>query len=220
MSKRVFTDEELKAMSGRTLDLVDAAIDSGDKEAAKKLNHRMYAEFLMMHDLYLNWVTGLLSHIYQRYGDDGLNQSLRESCTVWWKPFIDQYLNSPVRKRAELFAGGLRGHLQPIKIEEDDDKIIVSMIPCGSGGRLVISDSYSPPKALAKVKKAQAMTYGRADFPVYCTHCAIMEMLSVEWAGAPLITIIPPKKIGEEPCRLCVLKDPQRFQSSLVPPKK
>jgi hypothetical protein len=40
--KRVFTDEELQEMGTRTLDLVMAAIDAGDKEKAKELAAKMY----------------------------------------------------------------------------------------------------------------------------------------------------------------------------------
>ena len=211
MTERLFTDEEMKAMSTRTRDLIDAAIDAGDKETAKKLNHRMYAEFLPMHDLYLNWVTGLLSHVYRSHGDKGLHQALSDSCTVWWKPFAEQYAKSSARERTELFAWGLRGHLQPLEITEDDEKITFKMIPCGSGGRLVLSDSYARPQNLAKIEKAQPMSYGREDFPTYCAHCAIMEILSIKWVGAPMVVIIPPDRLGHEPCRFCIYKDPEKI---------
>ncbi len=211
MTKRTFSDEELKAMSARTRDLVDAAIDAGDKEKAKKLNHRMYAEFLTMHDLYLNWVTGLLSHVYRRHGDEALHDALSESCTVWWKPFAEQYARSSFREKAELFAWGVRGHLQPLEIEEDDEKVVIKMVPCGSGGRLVLSDSYAPPKDMARIEKAQPMTYGREDFPSYCAHCAVMEILSIEWVGAQMLVIIPPEDIGKEPCRFCIYKDTSKI---------
>ena len=76
---RVFTDEELKEMGTRTLDLVIEAIDSGNKDKAKELCHRMYQEFQFLHDAYMFWVSGLLTHIYHRYGIDALEQAEREA---------------------------------------------------------------------------------------------------------------------------------------------
>lgn len=108
---RVFTDEELKQMGQKTLDLLNAAIDSGDKEKAKKLAQRMSKEFQGMHDLYLDWITGLLSFIYRGHGDQELHDALEQSCTPWVKPVADLYAGLDFRRRAQLFAGGLRGHM-------------------------------------------------------------------------------------------------------------
>ena len=51
----VFTPEELEVTGQRTLDLLQDAIDAGDKESAGKLAQRMYSEFSAMHDLYRDW---------------------------------------------------------------------------------------------------------------------------------------------------------------------
>ena len=40
------------------------------------------------------------------------------------------------RHRVQMFAMGLRGHLQPMKVEEDDEKVCITMVLCGSGERL------------------------------------------------------------------------------------
>ena len=66
----------------RTRDLIDEAIDEGELEKAKRLNHRMYAEWLSMHDLYVNWVTSLLSYIYDHYGMKPLSEAIKQSCIV------------------------------------------------------------------------------------------------------------------------------------------
>ena len=63
MSNRVFTDEELKEMGALTLDLLNHAIEAGDKEEAKRLAKHMYRESLQMHDMYVDWVAGLMDHI-------------------------------------------------------------------------------------------------------------------------------------------------------------
>ena len=85
-NNRVFTDAELEEMGKRTVDLICEAVDAGDKEKAKKLAHRMYREFQSMHDLYRDWSTGLLSYIYDNYGDETLYEAMHHSCSVWYKP--------------------------------------------------------------------------------------------------------------------------------------
>jgi hypothetical protein len=44
-NERFFTDEELKTLGQRTLDLLEDALDKGENENAKKLARRMYNEF-------------------------------------------------------------------------------------------------------------------------------------------------------------------------------
>ena len=65
----VFSEKELEEMGKRTRDLIDEAIDNGELDRAKRLNHRMHAEFLSMHDLFRDWITGLLTYIYEKHGE-------------------------------------------------------------------------------------------------------------------------------------------------------
>ena len=53
-TERIFTDQEIKEMEGRTLDKVLEAIDAGDNDKAKELCNRMYQEFLYMRGSRLN----------------------------------------------------------------------------------------------------------------------------------------------------------------------
>lgn len=208
--KQIFTKEGLEEMGVRTSDLIDAAIDAGDLQEAKRLNHRMVEEFQIGHDGYLEWVTGLMSHIYRKYGDDALYEALHESFGDMFKPMLESHTQESldVLQRVEMAATMIRGHAQPMKVVEDDEKITLMMRPCGSGGRLVQNNKYEPTGTFAKVKKAQTMTFSREDFPVYCTHCAIGEILAIEYTGAPLFAIEPAAKIGEQLCRFHVYKDP------------
>ncbi|MFC2002921.1 hypothetical protein ACFLV4_03125 [Chloroflexota bacterium] len=208
MSKeRVFTEEELKEMGGRTLDAIQAAIDDGDGEKARKLSRRMYNDFFYMHALYRDWTTALLTFVGRHYGDEALEQALRESCTAWLKPLVELYSKAELRRKVQMQANGLRGHLGLLRVEEDDEKFTFIMEPCGSGGRLILDGSYGSPQNFLMVKKGQPITYGREDFPVYCTHCSIVEILPVEWTGVPLFIVAPAEKLGEEPCRVYLYKD-------------
>ena len=50
-----FNPEEISEMEKRTVDRIIEAIEAKDYDKAKRLTHRMYNEFLSMHDLYRNW---------------------------------------------------------------------------------------------------------------------------------------------------------------------
>ncbi len=102
-----------------------------------------------------------------------------------------------------------------MKVKEDEEKFTFLMQPCGSGGRLILEGCYGPPRNFLKIKKAQPMTYGRKDFPVYCAHASSTLILPTEWGIAPAFVEILSEKLGEEPCQICLYKDPKDIPSEL-----
>jgi hypothetical protein len=81
------------------------------------------------------------------------------------------------------------------------------MRPCGSGGGLVLEGKYEGPDALLKIKGKQLLTYGRADFPVYCSHEPIMELQDIKANGAPFVVIEPTHELGKQHCNFIIYKD-------------
>jgi hypothetical protein len=209
---RIFSDEELKDMSARTADLLTEAIEAGDKERAKRLASRMYREFSFMHDLYVDWSGKFMDHIYTNYGEEALYQALRQVTTPTTRQLTDDMtknvMNPDFRLRVEGLAGILRGHLQPIKVNEDDEKVCITMEPCGSGQRLIESGAYEPPCNLTMIQKPHPMTWGMTDFPIYCTHEPVLDILSIEGLGYPSVVVLPPEKVARrESCKFCLYKN-------------
>lgn len=207
MNKRIFTEKELKEMGTRTLDLVLKAIDTGDKEKAKELAKRMYGEFNYLHDGYMFWVTGLQSFIYRNYGVDALEKAEREAHTIEAKIVFKPPEKQDFRYLVERMVGGLRGHLQPITIKEDDEKVVITMKPCGSGERLVQKGGYEA--GLARVAKPHRITWGMKDFPIYCVHCPVMEMLDIENTGDFSVTHIVHEPLCQDSCQFVYYKNPK-----------
>jgi len=205
-SNRVFTDKELEEMGKRTLDLVLNAIDAGDREKAKELAHRMYTEFNFLHDGYFTWVTGLQTYIYQNMGVDALEEAERMAHTIESKIAFIPSGETEFRARVEDMVHGLRGHLQPITVAEDDEKVTITMKPCGSGERLIQKGGYE--QGLARVKEPHKITWGMKNFPIYCVHCPIMEALDIENAGDFLFCHFVSDPIGKEHCQFVFYKDP------------
>ncbi|MFC1919240.1 hypothetical protein ACFLWX_00405 [Chloroflexota bacterium] len=206
---RLLTDEEINSIGQRTVDAITEAIDAGDLDRAKDLAQRMHRESLAMHDGLRDWMTSLFSFIGRRYGDEVLYDALKDSIGAWIKPLIDVYSKADPHRRALMHAKILRGHLVPFRVEEDDEKFTFILNPCSTGGRMVLEGKYASPHGFLKVKNAQAMTFGKEDFPVYCCHCPFQEILPQEIAGYPLFITVPPERPGEEPCRIHLYKDPK-----------
>ena len=212
--ERTFTQKELEEMGTRTVDLIERAINSGDRETAKKLSQRMYKETLAGHDFYRDWVTALLTFIGKQYGDDVLHKALEESFGPLLEPMLDMYEEADIRQRVQLFAATLRAHYQPVEISEDEEKFIFRTKPCGTGGRLVLEGKYGPPRNYLKVKKPQAMTYWKEDFPVYCCHGYFVASIPVAKGRVPAFFEIPSNEIGKESCEFWLYKDP-----NTIPPE-
>lgn len=206
---RIFTDEELREMGRPTLDLVLEAIDAGDKEKAKALAKRMQKEFNFLHDGYFFWVTGLQTYIYKNYGMDAVEAAEREAHTAEAKVVFKPPEKNDIRTRVEHLASGLRGHMQPIRIVEDDTMISLTMQPCGSGERLIQMGGYDPEIGLARVKDPHAATWGKADFPMYCVHCPVMEALELENTGQFGAVHIVRDPIYHGACQFVFYKDPK-----------
>ena len=189
MSEQFFSEEEIRDMEKRTVDRLTEAIEAGDSEKAKKIARRMYNEFLSMHDLYRNWTTATLSAVGRKFGDEALDDIMMEGVKAWWLPNLEKMPQEPeaLPKKIKMFVSGLHGHLQPMHIEEDEEKVVIQMQPCGSGGRLVLEGKYEGDDAFYTVEKPQRMTYNRADFPVYCAHEPPMELVDIEKNGKPFV---------------------------------
>lgn len=202
-------------MGAHTLDLVLEAIDINDEEKAKELANRMYGEFNHLHDGYMIWVTGLLSYIYRRYGIDTVEEAEREAHTIEAKTVFKPSEKTDFRSRVEDVSKGLRGHLQPITIEEDDKKVTLTMKPCGSGERIIQKGGYDPEVGLAGVTEPHRITWGMKDFPIYCVHCPVMETPAIEQTGdfGPVHFVFGPMNLGS--CHFVFYKDPADIPEEL-----
>ena len=211
-AKRIFTKKELKEMGGRTLDKVLEAIDSGDKARATELAQRMYKEFNYLHDGYFCWVTGLQTFIYRNYGLDVLEKAEREAHTTEAKIAFKPADKTDLRSRVEHLLAGVRGHLQNVVVDEDDDTVSITMKPCGSGKRLIQMGGYE--SGLARAKEPHRITWGMKDFPLYCVHCPVMEMLSIEKSGNFSYVVVASDPVGREDCHFTFFKDPDKVPAA------
>lgn len=183
-SGRIFTDEELADLSERTIDKARKAIKEGDTERALELVNLQYEQFAFLHDGYMTWVAGLQTFIYENYGIEALEAAERQAHEIEAR-FIFIPDDEPDFKKAVAgFINGMNGHVhQPMTVTEDDEKIVMTVGPCGSGGRLMDNGGYDEEIGLAKIKEPSNITFQLPDFPIYCIHCPVMQAQDFERCG-------------------------------------
>lgn len=222
---KVFTKEELQEFSKDFMGLTMEALEKGDIEKAKEWIRRSDQTKDIIHDLYLHWITGLLSYIYDNYGEDSAVRAVRDTGTAgqsgWSLPFM-KVRDSLMKEK------GLKGYVEFLvdvwrqhsmypgtTFEEDDEKIILTMKQCGSGGRLINMGAYDGPFGYRKLKKAGPHTWGEENLPLYCSHCPWVHEIAPLMhggEGAQLwVHAAPfPKKPGD-PCIYYFYKDPKKI---------
>ena len=223
MADRIFTDEELREMGMSTLTRLTNAIKSGNKNDATDLADQMYKEFEYIHDLYVDWTASFMDYIYRTGGIEALYQALHQVVGTPPRPSPDKQPGEKqshdpeamFQNQVKYLAGVLRGHLQPLTIEEDDEKVCITMETCGSGQRLKECGAYGPPRNLTVISEAHPITWGMTGFPVYCTHAPMLEILSIEAIGYPGTVIFPADEVADKSCRYCIYKDPETIPEAV-----
>jgi len=213
---RWFSDEELAEMSRPTMDRVIEAIDRGDLDEAKGLCEAMKYEGQFMHDMLVDGIAGLISYVKAAEGDEGVEKAWEYSLERGWKPTVEAIDRNDRRFIAQALAATWRAHSTSgvgpkpgaFEITEDSEKLTFTMNPCGSGQRLVRLGRYED-GGYGTTDEAHSWSYGRKDFPLYCTHCAFMnESLPIRWIGYPVYPSQPPTDFHTDPCVWHWYKDP------------
>ena len=213
--KRLFSDEELKEFTKGHIELALEALEKGDIETAKHWCRRNEETKHWIHDHYVYWVTSLLTHIHNRYGEDAAVAALKESYFLPLLGLERTRKELGVKAYMESWVDGILRHhsmIPGLKIEEEDDKFVVTFGHCGSGGFLIDQGAYDGTFGFARIKNARPETWGEKDVPVYCAHCTWVEIWSNMLSGdkAQNIVVAKRKKLPGEPCILHFYKDPSK----------
>jgi hypothetical protein len=217
MAERWFSDDELGELSRPTMDRAIEALDRGDIDRARALCEEMKHEWRYLHDLMVEGVAGLISFVQERLGDEGVGEAWEFSQSRGWQRDVEKIAAADRRQIVYALAATWRAHScsgtgphpGAFTITEDDEKFTFRMDPCGSGQRLVRRGRYEDPDGFGVTRSAHDWSYGRAGFPLYCTHCSFMnELLPIRWIGYPIYPSDPPDDYDRDPCTWYWYKDP------------
>ena len=182
---------------------IRGAIEEGDFDEARARALMLHEGALRDHDRGMTRVSALLSWIGRRAGRDGIASALHEAMSA------EILGDASFRERAEALMHFTRVHLQPVPLEEDDEKLTFACAACPSGGRMIAAGRYDGPEGDLVVQGPHPLTYGRDELPVYCCHEPIMEMDSIARTGVPLFIVEPAERLGFEPCKTYLYKRPE-----------
>lgn len=218
-------DEPIEELGISSYDRLRDAVKSGDTETALALIDYVQLEGKGLHDLYCDWVYGLLTWISENYGEERLLDVLQHSKEMISAVFLDQLKNLQTKKqlvqwyteqmRAHRSGPGERGELT---VREEEDRFVISCDPCGAGGRMRRGSPIDgtpprtePPFNLGTTKRAYPWSWGKENVSYYCLHCSVWhEMMSMKAAGVPtrLVEDYDPDD-PNKPCTLLFYKDPE-----------
>ncbi len=191
-----------------------AAVEAGDFDRARALLDERDQQHQLIHDQFIAMKAGFYSYIGTMFGDQRLEEILRHTgerqrpgFERWQRLWECESVEELVRASAHL----LKTHMGNVSVTEDDEKFTITQDPCGSGGRLMREGAYDGAEPLYRVDRAQAMTFGKPNFPSYCAHCAVWNNIQcIEWFGPPQWCIDHPATPAD-PCRIHIYKEPHRI---------
>jgi hypothetical protein len=214
---RWFSEQELHEMARPTMDRALEHLAQGSYDEVAALCEAMKHEWRFLHDAMAEQILGLISFVARRLGEDAVAEAWECLLEPLWHERAGKILDQDRRETVMALAATWRAHSTSgvgpeagaFTITEDEEKFTFTMNPCGSGQRLVRLGKYEKNTAYGVTQEAHDWSYGRADFPLYCTHCTFMnESLPIKWYGIPLYPSVPPLDYAHDPCIWYWYKNP------------
>jgi hypothetical protein len=185
------------------------AIAAGASGAALEAFAQREQQHRRTHDLYRDWLSAWLSHVYRAHGVEALERCLRyagERTLLRWMP---RDVARPAEQRVRQWASMLLSNFAEIRVDEDEEKFVITQSVCGTCARQIRDGAYGPPPKLAIVEERHPITFGCGGVPVYRTHVAVMHyLMPIESSGVPWPVVDCPDGAATSPCRVLIYKDP------------
>lgn len=212
--KRYFTDEELQMMAKTPLEIAREALDNGDIETAKQGLEGVMGYFNMVHDMYLDWCTALMTHIYETQGADALEEAFTPSVRASMADTLRMLPAMSYEDAAKTMIMTYMCHLEPLEIVEDDEKLTVNMKHCGACQRQREDGCYDCNGPFATMSK-HSTTWDTDDFPIYGVHAPIIDKIAIEETGRIFFAYEHTNPVGAGPCKISLYKDPNDIPEEL-----
>lgn len=220
--RRKIRKDDWKELGVSTWVKIKEALKDVRLEEAESLVDYLIPEGKRLHDIYCDWVYGLLNYIGNKLGEEGIYDALRYTGELFWKPIIEIAPKFSVEEWVQINAETMRvhrcgpGEIGNIQIIEEVDKYKISFDPCGSGGRMRrigevdrLPPRTDPPYNLGKTKKPYPWSWSKIGVPYFCTHCCIWsEIMPIEILGYPL-RVCEYSDDPNDPCAWVFYKKPE-----------
>jgi hypothetical protein len=191
--QRLFSANELHALTKTKAQVALERVAAGGLDIAELIKDQQY-DWGQWHDTLMVWSEYTFAGSTELGGMDYLQECLREGYDSGFSFLYTSMESFPSdRERVDALAQNWHYHQGKFRIEEEDDRFVFVLDPCGSGGRMfreeMTKDRFHYGTDLAPiVRDPHPLTFGRTDFPMYCTHCASGNR--EQFGGKPLIFVV------------------------------
>ena len=198
------------------------AVKSGDNDEALELAKYLIPEGKAMHDLFCDWMYADVDYMARKYGEEEVPKILRYAYSVIGKAAHKNTAKSTPKDLVYKFAEFCRAHrsgpgeVGNVEITEEEDRYVLTIDPCGSGGRLRREGEIDgtpprtePPYNLGSTSKGYPWSWGKAGVTYYCIHCCVWgELIPIEALGYP-VRVTEYNDDPKGPCKCYFYKKPE-----------
>jgi len=209
---RIIRQDELGQLGISTWTKIKEAIKGGKTKEALDLVDYLNVEGKRLHDVLCDSIWASETYIADNLGEEALYQAVRKMVEQpGYRGLNILSTEDYVLLRAESERAQRSGpnEMGDITVTEEEDKYVISLDPCGSGGRMRREGRAEPPYNYGKTKKAYPWSWGKVGVPYYCLHCCIWsEILPIEQLGYPH-RITAYSDNPNDPCAFYIYKKPE-----------
>ena len=204
----------------------------GLREVACESLMALVVQWRSIHDRDLDYVAGLLNAVHERLGEEELETLYRDYLLVDvfkrgfgrfdvsqhdWSTTFDSLVAFQLIG-ARLHLADLGRSEPSVTLQEFDDRVEVTMAPCGSGGRITAGDAFSstPSRAEAPyhyrfIEREHDFSWNKKGVCDYCAHCCLTyEKMPIEKYGYPVMVVDPPTyPDSTSRCRITMYRNPR-----------
>jgi len=207
---RKIRKDDWNDIGASTWSLVEEAILEDDEKQALELLDYLYEEGKAFHDFTSDMWAGCVTYVGSNFGEEEVE-------SIWRYIVSDTVLGSEATRgdtleRIYVGAELWRGHYMKdgeFNLVEEEDRYVLTLDPCPTGGRMLITGRLEAPYNLAKTSKPYPWSWNRAGIPWYCTHCTICRcIMAIESSGYPVRVHEYPEDLSGR-CRLIYYKHPE-----------
>lgn len=209
------TPEEIRELEMSPSDVIREKIAAtGNKEAVEAFDQYV-GLFKGVHDGYLMQCHTALSALYKEVGPDKYLEHMHDFFYGATAGVLKGYWDMPFHDRvvAAINAPRMYHDCRMKILGEDDKKLWFVMDPCGAGQMLWECGCYAEGSNGACCKP-HPITAGGDNFPVYCTHAPIAEIVANEMNEVYIYQQDYPEQVGPCSCVFNVYKNKEDIPQS------
>jgi hypothetical protein len=190
---RLFEPGELDEAARTRLQRAEAALEAGDLEQVAALLDGQRKDWMPWHDFGIVCLEYFYNVALELGGPDYLDELLAQTYEPAFVAGFPRYDAMSDDELVREIARTWNYHCADFTIQEEDDRFVFVLDPCGSGGRLlrgqVWRDMFHYGEPLSqKMPQPHPINFQRHDAPTYCTHCAASNR--AQFKGGPLFFVI------------------------------